>query len=143
MPQEEIGKTVIVWMPETLESQPNGGARSTCDPPIRVSFEPLLSMGLGTMTERYLTAYRSLYSIDTRSCSLKAFGLKNSCSPGHLSSVVISLGYCIVCNDRDIKLPGVATASIDWVTGPPIRSAGFRCRRTELSESQLQNDHVL
>lgn len=48
-PKAEIGKTATSWMPETLEYEPNGGARSTCDPPIRVSSEPLLSMEWGEL----------------------------------------------------------------------------------------------
>ncbi|KAE8382608.1 hypothetical protein BDV26DRAFT_253317 [Aspergillus bertholletiae] len=60
-----------------------------------------------------------------------------------LCMVVICLWYCIVRNDSDIELPKAATTFIDRVFGPPIKKMRFGCRRTELSESQLQNDHVL
>ncbi|KAE8421893.1 hypothetical protein BDV36DRAFT_247081 [Aspergillus pseudocaelatus] len=64
-------------MPETLESQPNGAARSTCDPPIRESFEPLLTMELEIRTGCYSDARRSLDSNDIRSYSVKAYMVKN------------------------------------------------------------------
>lgn len=94
------------------------------------------------MTGCYSDTRRSLDSNDIRSYSVKAYMVKNP-SPPMICFVVIGLGYCIICNDSYIKLPRVITTSIDWVTGPPIKRVGFRCRRTELAESQLQNDHVL
>lgn len=82
--------------------------------------------------------------VDIRSYSGEAVHGEKSLLPLMICLLLLSvLGIVLSVMTAISNCPNVATTSIDWVTGPPIRRVGFRCRRTELSESQLQNDHVL